>query len=71
MNKNARNNLDLYREIDVQKNLNHLNVVRIYEIIDDDEDEKLHIVMEYCPHGEIMRFYEDSMTFVPSPALLK
>ena len=46
-------------------------MVRIYEIIDDDEDEKLHIVMEYCPNGEIMRFYEDSMTFVPSPALLK
>ena len=71
MNKNARNNLDLYREIDVQKNLNHPNVVRVFEIIDDEEDEKLHIVMEHCLNGEIMRFNEDSMTFMPSNALLK
>ena len=72
MNKNVRNTLDLYREIDVQKNLKHQNVVRIFEYIDDLEyDEKLHIVMEYCEHGEIMRFNEDTMTFVPSPALIK
>lgn len=56
LNKNARNELDLNREIDIQKNLNHPNLVKLFEIIDDEEDEKLHMVMEYCEHGEIMTF---------------
>jgi hypothetical protein len=37
--------------------------VSLFEIIDDDEDEKLHMVMEYCPYGEIMKFREDTMRF--------
>ena len=70
MNKNARNVLDLNREIDIQKNLNHPNIVTLLEIIDDSEDEKLHMVMEYCRFGEIMKFQEESMTFLPCDAIL-
>jgi len=70
LNKNARNELDLNREIDVQKNLNHPNIVKLFEVIDDEEDEKLHMVMEYCPYGEILKFYEDTMTFEPAAPLL-
>lgn len=70
LNKNARNQLDLNREIDVQKKLNHPNIVKLYEIIDDSEDEKLHMVMEYCPYGQILKFHEDTMSFEPCEAIL-
>ena len=68
--KNARNELDLNREVDIQKNLNHPNIIKLFEIIDDNEDEKLHMVLEYCPFGEIMKFSEESMTFCPALPLL-
>ena len=41
----------------------------LYEVIDDEEDEKFHIIMDYCCHGEIMTFDEASFTFTPCKAL--
>ena len=70
MSKNARNELDLFREIDVQKLLKHPNVVNLYEIIDDEEDEKLHMILDYCPNGEIMKFHEPDMSFRPPQILI-
>mmetsp|Transcript_7392 Transcript_7392/g.12478 ORF Transcript_7392/g.12478 Transcript_7392/m.12478 type:complete len:136 (+) Transcript_7392:3-410(+) len=70
LSKNARSEFDLDREIDVQKGFWHDNMVRLYEVIDDEEDEKLHMVMEYCPGGEIMRFDEANVNFSPPKALL-
>lgn len=44
--------------------------MKLYEVIDDVEDEKLHMVIEYCPYGEILKFNEQTMKFSPNVALL-
>jgi [calcium/calmodulin-dependent protein kinase] kinase len=49
--------------------LNHPNIVKLYEVIDDEEDEKIHLIMNYCKHGEILSFDEDKMKFTPTSAL--
>lgn len=71
LNKKARNELDLFREIDIQKKLNHPNIVKLYEVIDDDEDEKVHLVMDFCPYGELLSFNEENSKFEPPKFLLE
>ena len=68
--KHGRSDMDLYREPDVQKKLSHPNVVKIFEIIDDPQEDKLYLVMDYCAVGEVMTFKESTMSFKPPKALL-
>ncbi|WWD15949.1 hypothetical protein CI109_100373 [Kwoniella shandongensis] len=46
------------KEIAIFKKVNHPNVVRMKEIIDDPESSKLYMVLEWCENGEI-RWKED------------
>ncbi|KAH7829453.1 putative Calcium/calmodulin-dependent protein kinase kinase 1 [Monocercomonoides exilis] len=43
------------REIAIMKKLDHPNVVRLIEVIDDPNSDNLYIVMEYLPGGPCMR----------------
>lgn len=43
------------REIAIMKKLDHPNVVRLSEVIDDDENDKLFLVMDYVEHGSVMK----------------
>jgi len=38
----------MYREVEIIKMFDHPNIINIHEIIDDPEDDKLQIIMEYC-----------------------
>ena len=42
------------REINILKKLNHINVIKIYKINEDDE--KYYIVMEFCENGELFHY---------------
>ena len=42
------------REINILKNLNHINVIKIYKINEDSEN--YYIVMEYCENGELFHY---------------
>nr|XP_031862772.1 uncharacterized protein CI109_001784 [Kwoniella shandongensis]KAA5529844.1 hypothetical protein CI109_001784 [Kwoniella shandongensis] len=52
------NEAEIRKEIAIFKKVNHPNVVRMKEIIDDPESSKLYMVLEWCENGEI-RWKED------------
>lgn len=41
------------KEIAIFKKVNHPNVVRMKEIIDDPESSKIYMILEWCQNGEI------------------
>lgn len=41
------------REIQIMKECNHPNVVKLYQVIDDMRFDKIFLVLEYCQYGEI------------------
>ena len=47
-----RNGLeDVLREIAVMKKLNHPNVIRLHEVINDADDDKIFLVLDYAEKG--------------------
>ena len=36
------------RELDIHKMLHHKNLIRLYEVIDDESDDKVYLVIEYA-----------------------
>lgn len=41
------------KEIAISKKLNHSNIVKLYEVIEDEEYKKLYMIMEYCEKGSL------------------
>jgi [calcium/calmodulin-dependent protein kinase] kinase len=50
-------------EIAIMKKLNHPNIVKLYEVIDNPESNKLYIVMDFVEKGQIIEWDEESSTF--------
>ncbi|KAM7213364.1 Calcium/calmodulin-dependent protein kinase [Rhypophila decipiens] len=55
-NREAQDSLFLIREeIAIMKKLNHPNLVRLIEVLDDPEEDSLYMVLEMCKKGVIMK----------------
>jgi [calcium/calmodulin-dependent protein kinase] kinase len=52
------------REIAVMKKLTHTNVLRLYEVIDDEEEDKLYMIMDYCNNGPILDWDSEQGQFI-------
>ena len=52
------------REIDIHKMLNHPNIVKLKEVIDDNTDDKVYLIMEYASKGRIMYHNRETDSFV-------
>ena len=47
------------------KKLNHTNVVRLIEVIDPPDDDKLILMLDFCANGEILDWDEMNARFKP------
>jgi len=54
---------DALKEIDILKKINHKNVVNLKEIIENDETEKIYLIMEYAKKGSLMSYNEKTKQF--------
>jgi [calcium/calmodulin-dependent protein kinase] kinase len=43
---------DVYKEVEIMKRLDHPHIVKLYEIIDDPNSEKLYLIMPVADYGE-------------------
>jgi len=46
---------DVMREIAIMERLDHPNVIKIHEVINDPSDNKIHIIMEYAEGGPLFK----------------
>ncbi|CAD8150570.1 unnamed protein product [Paramecium pentaurelia] len=60
--KNAFQNVG--KEIAIMKKLRHPNIIRLYEIIDSPNSNKMYMVMEYAQNGQLIDWNEDLGQFV-------
>lgn len=51
------------REIAVMKKLDHPNVVRLHEVLDDDEKDKLYLVLDFCAKGQLIEWDDEIEKF--------
>jgi len=59
--KTAENPLDkVYREIAIMKKLDHPNVVKLVEVLDDPEEDNLYMVFEFLERGEVLEVPTDA-----------
>ena len=62
-------------EIAIMQKLQHPNLIKLHEVIDDDENDKIYmgiswrhncaLVMDYAKHGEILRWNVKTLKFRP------
>ena len=61
--------MDVMREIAIMKKLSHENIVRLHEVIDDPENDKLYlsisieIVIDFAESGQLVEWNEDENIF--------
>lgn len=53
------------KEISMVNGLDHPNIVKMHEILTDEDEEKLYIILDICGDGETMTWNLESMTFKP------
>ena len=51
------------QEIAILKKCHHRNIIKLYEILHNEEKEKLYLILEFCPKGTLMIYDEDNETF--------
>lgn len=54
---------DIVHEIAIMKKLKHQNIVKLREVIDDEESDKLYMIMVYCQKGSLLEWDDDSQSF--------
>lgn len=56
-NKKLLNRLNI--EIDIMKNLNHKNIIKLIDVHNDFENDIVYLIMEYCPNNNLTKFIKN------------
>ena len=54
---------DIAQEVAIMKKLKHQNIVKLREVIDDEESDKMYLIMVYCAKGSLLEWDEDTQLF--------
>jgi len=57
---------EVYREIEIMKKLEHPNIIKLQEVIDDPQQDKLYLVMPLAEYGECMQWEPEQEAFLPN-----
>lgn len=60
---------EVYQEIDIMKKIDHPNIIKLYEIIDDPGCDKLYLIMPVADYGECIEWDSEKQTFHPNHRL--
>lgn len=55
----------VYNEIEINSKMTHQNIVKIFEVIVNEEKGKMYIIMEYCSKGSFLSWNSTTSTFHP------
>jgi serine/threonine protein kinase len=69
--ESARHKAQLQREIGIMKRCRHRSIVALYEVIDDPQQDRLFMVMQYVDKGPISRVQDFHWTVIEPPRLLE
>jgi len=54
---------EVYEEVEIMKKLDHSNIIKIYEVIDDPNSDKLYLVMPVADYGECINWNHEVQAF--------
>jgi [calcium/calmodulin-dependent protein kinase] kinase len=60
---------EVYQEIDIMKKIEHPNIIRLFEIIDDPNSDKLYLIMPVVDYGECIEWDNEKLEFHPNHKL--
>jgi [calcium/calmodulin-dependent protein kinase] kinase len=52
------------KEIAILKKMNHPNIIRLYEILYSDKNQKIYLILEHCEHGDLIEYDEEEGKFI-------
>jgi serine/threonine protein kinase len=61
---------EVYQEIEIMKALNHENIIKLYEVIDDPVSDKMYLIMPVADYGEIMQWKAEENIFKTNNKLM-
>ena len=61
----------IVKEISILKKVNHRNLVKLYEIMNNKKKAKLYLVLEYCENGDLMSYDEGQNKFTVNKNIFK
>ena len=56
---------EIKKEIEIMKHLNATNLVRLKEVINSENEDKLILIIDFCAKGEILNYDENLSKFTP------
>ena len=66
------NNLDkVYNEVELWAQIQHPNIVKMYEIIDNDEHDYLYIILELADLGQLAKWDFEKETYIRNESIIQ